>query len=313
VQATVDAREEFRNIGPACGFIVLSRAQQLLSPWLLQVILIIGTWVAIMCLPTQRRCSREFLSLVYGERARLIDVWRHFFTYINFQLLRLRLGSGAKPIGSLEGENGASFEALMESGEPALFGTFHFGHSDLLGFLLATRGRRVAMVRLRVGNSDDIKILERHFGRGVSFIWVNEPENLLFAIKSAIERGDSIALQCDRLFSSRSESFYFLGAKRMFPFAIYHLAILFGRPVMFCLGLPDGNGGTSIIPSPLFRPDPALRREENLVRARIHFQEVLRRLETTVRKQPMQWFNFLALNPEVHGANSGAVLHAESI
>jgi len=226
-------------------------------------------------------------------------VWRHFFTYLDFLLLRLRLGNGAPPQGSLAPENSADFESLMQSGEPALFGTFHFGHSDLLGFLLATRGRRVAMVRLRVGNSADTDMLERQFGKTVSFLWVNEPENLLFAIKGAIERGDSVALQCDRLFSSRAEPFHFLGAERMFPFAIYHLAILFDRPVMFCVGLPDGTGGTSVVASPMFRPEPALGTAENFVRARVHFQVVLKRLEAAVRRYPNQWFNFLPMNPPV--------------
>jgi predicted LPLAT superfamily acyltransferase len=287
-----------RNPGPQWGFRFLQGVQRVPRP-LLQPLLALGTWVAVAVMPAQRKHSRTYLAHVLGRRAKMVEVWRHFFTYLEFLLLRLRVAGGMPADCRLEPENAADFERLMESGEPALFGTFHFGHSDLLGFALATRGRRVAMVRLRMSNSEDTQMLERQFGGAVSFIWVNEPENLVFAMKSALERGDSLALQCDRLHTAKSEPFHFLGARRMFPFTIYHLAVILGLPVMFCIGLPDRSGGTLIDVAPLFRPDPTLGREPNLQRAREHFQAVIARLERRVRQTPMLWFNFMPLNPEM--------------
>jgi predicted LPLAT superfamily acyltransferase len=291
------APQQFRNPGPTWSYDFLSRVQRLRPRWLLKALLAVGTWGAVVQLSDQRRHSRDFLSRVLGRKAGLRDVWRHFFSYLEFLLLRLRIAKGAPARCVLDPEYAAHFEGLMQSGEPALFGTFHFGHSDLLGFLLARRGRRVAMVRLRVGNSGDTVMLKEHFGDAVSFIWVNDPDNLLFAMKAALERGDSLAMQCDRLFSSRTEPFEFLGATRIFPFAIYHLAILFDRPVMFCIGVPEDADGTRVRASPLFRPDAALSRAENIAAARQHFQVVLHRLELLVRKYPYDWFNFLPLNP----------------
>lgn len=288
-----------RNPGPKWGFRFLLGIQRL-PMWLIRPLLAAGTWVAVARMPVQRAHSRAFFSVIRGRRATLTDVWRHFFCYLNFLLLRLRVATGVTPARCrLAGDNSAAFEALIGSGEPALFGTFHFGHSDLLGFALAKRGRRVAMIRLRMSNAEDTEMLERTFGREVSFIWVNEPESLLFAMKGAIERGESLAMQCDRLYAAKTEPFEFLGARRAFPFTIYHLAVLFQRPVMFCFGVPDGEDGTFVLPSPLFRPEPTATREENFVRARVHFQEVLSRLERLVRQDPTLWFNFIPLNPAV--------------
>lgn len=294
---TSAAHSKFRNPGPSWGYAALTQAQRIFPRWMLQVPLVLGTWVAVALLPIPRRHSRDYLTGLLGRPAGLTDVWRHFFAYLEFLLLRLRVARGVEARCVLAPEYADDFEDLMRSAEPALFGTFHFGHSDLLGFLLALRGRRVAMVRLRVENSGDTELLERHFGDAVSFIWVNDPDNLLFAMKSAIDRGDSLAMQCDRMFSSRTAAFYFLGERRLFPFAIYHLAVMFQRPVMFCIGLPDGLDGTRVEPSPLFRPDPALDRTENLRRAQVHFQGVLNRLEVLVRQHPYHWFNFLPHNP----------------
>jgi predicted LPLAT superfamily acyltransferase len=296
-----------RNPGPRWGFWFLQTADRWLPRWLFRGLLMAGTWVAVALLPQQRHHSRAFLTEALGRPARTTDVWRHFFAFLDLLMLRLRIAGGAAPRCELAPENAGDFERLMASGAPALFGTFHFGHSDLLGFLLSTQGRRVAMVRLRVANSADTAMLEAQFGRAVSFIWVNEPESLLFALKSAIEAGHSLAMQCDRMeFTAKTEAFQFFGAARLFPFTIYHLAILFGRPVMFCLGLPERDGGTCVLASPLFTPEPGFGREENFQRARLHFQAVLARLETLVRQHPQLWFNFLPLNPRVQPAAAGA-------
>lgn len=288
-----------RNAGPSWGQQFLTRAQRLAPRWLLWPALKAGTWVAVARMPEQRRHSRDFLTLIHGRPAGIMDVWRHFFSFLELLMLRLKIAGEGPGRCALADENRADFDSLMASGEPALFGTFHFGHSDLLGFLLAARGRRVAMIRLRMANSPDTERFARQFGEAVSFIWVNEPQNLLFALKEAMDAGHSIAMQCDRTeFTAKTGVFDFLGARRVFPFTIYHLALMYGRPVMFCFGLPDGAGGTRVISMPLFRPDLSSR-GENLARARQHFQAVLTRFEQLVREHPLQWFNFHPLTEAI--------------
>ena len=212
-------------------------------------------------------------------------------------MLRLRVAHGLPHHGELA-PDATGFHELLASGEAALLGTFHVGHSDLTGFLLGPQeGRRVFMVRQRVGNSHDTEVLGARFGSWVRFIWVNEPANLLFALKEAIAAGGSVALKCDRLeFSAKTEAFEFLGARRQFPFTIYHLALIFRMPVVLCLGLPAGPGRSTVLSSTLFRPDDT-DKTANLCRARAHFQEFLIRLEGLLRADPMLWFNFIPLNP----------------
>jgi predicted LPLAT superfamily acyltransferase len=251
-------------------------------------------------MPAQRAHSRAYLTLVLGRPPRLVEVWTHFHAFTEFLVLKLRTGRGARLTCTLAPENRAEFEALAGSDRPALFGTFHLGWSDLLGYLLSDWGRRVSVLRTRVGNSDDTRLLgERFAGRGVSFLWVNDPANFMFELKDALQAGESLALKCDRLdFSARTEVFDFLGARRVFPFTIYFLAVLFEKPVVFCLGLPGAERDTlRVVASPVFTPDPAASRKENLAAAHRHFQAVLVQLETELRRQPFLWFNFVPLNP----------------
>jgi len=293
-----------RNPGPGWGYGFLLWAERWWPGWFFRPMLMAGTWVGVACLPAQRAHSRAYLAVVLGRPATLTEVWRHFFAFAGFLMLKLRAGRGAAVHCGLAPENAAAFEALVASNRPALFGTFHFGGSDLLGYLLGARGRHVSILRLRVGNSADTHLLGARFAGQVAFLWVNDPATVLFELKAALEAGESLALKCDRLeFSARAEPFRFLGAARMFPFTIYHLALLFDRPVVFCTAVPAaGPDELRVFASPVFIPDPAAGREVNTQAARRHFQGVLAQLEALVRAHPFLWFNFLPLNPAVSAA-----------
>lgn len=290
-----------RNPGPSWGFAFLLWAERWWPRWLFRPALMAGTWVGLAFMPDPRRHSRDYLRVVLGRPPRLQEVWRHFFAFTESLMLRLRVGHGFSVRGQLAPENSDDFNRLIASGRPALFGTFHFGDSDLLGYLLGPLGCRVSLVRLRVGNSADTAALGQRYAEHVSFLWVNDPANLLFELKAALESGASVAMKCDRLeFSARAEPFQFLGARRLFPFTIYHLAVLFHRPVNFCVAVSgDTPEALTIYASPLFEPDAAAGTAENLAAARVHFQGVLTQLETLVREDPFLWFNFTPLNPAV--------------
>jgi predicted LPLAT superfamily acyltransferase len=289
-----------RNPGPSWGSAFLLWAERWWPRWFFRPVLMAGTWVAVAFMPGQRAYSRTYLTVVFGRPARLVEVWRHFLALTDSLILSLRAGRGATVRCTLDLENKGTFESLVSSGRPALFGTFHFGDSDLLGYLLAGWGRRVTIIRLQVGNSVETRLLGERFSEQVSFLWVNDPARLIFDLKAAIEAGDSLALKCDRVeFSTRTEPFDFLGAKRLFPFTIYHLALMFDRPVVFCLALPgNGRDELRVLSSPVFTPDAAAGRDGNLAAARVHFQGVLTQLEKLVRAHPFLWFNFLPMNPE---------------
>jgi predicted LPLAT superfamily acyltransferase len=285
-----------RNAAPSRWYEFLRRADRCVPASIFDGLLRIGAWVAVFIMPCGRRYSREYLAAVFGRPARLTEIWRHFFAFTEMLVLRLRMAEGrphhCRPLPSCD-----EFKAVLTSRRPALLGTFHFGNSDLLGFLLSTFGCHVHMIRLRMKTSRDTHRLGHRFGKSVTFIWVNDTSNLLFAVKQAAQSGSSIALKCDRPeHSSKLEAFEFLGERRLFPFTIYHLAIMFQLPVGFCVGVPGGADESLLHGSPVFEPNAASK-AENLERGRAHFQEALTHLETLVRANPFLWFNFTPLIP----------------
>ena len=285
-----------RNPGPSWGYGFLRNAARVIPEAVFRPMRAAGTWVAVGVMPVQRRASREYLRVALAREPGPSDVFRHFFSVCEALMLRLRVADGRPHTCVLEA-GADDFARWLASDRPAILGSFHIGDSDLTGFMLAGQGgKRVRIIRLRVGNAHDTDALAALFGDRLSFVWVNEPGELLFALKEAGASGDVLVLQCDRPdHSARGEPFDFLGATRVFPFTIYHLALIFGRPVLLSFGVPAAPNTSTVHASPAFEPVEGEPRAEALNRARAHFQAFLRRVEEHLRAHPYQWLNFLPL------------------
>lgn len=281
-----------RNPGPTWGYAFLRRLDRISPRPLTRALLGFGTFFAWAWMGKQRRQSQAFLTDALGREPTWREGWRHFFAFAEFLMERFRVASGRDPTFLQSDESEDRVEALARGEEQALYGTFHFGMSDLMGFWLTRFGVSVRMVRHQVGNSDDLARLEARFGGGVGFIWVNDPSDLLFALKGALEDGYSVAMECDRVqHSSKRERFRFLGRERWFPFTIYHLSALFGLPVVFAFGVPAEEGKIEVHSSRVFRPEGESK-AATLAAAKAHFRETLELLESLVERNPYLWFNF---------------------
>lgn len=288
------------NPGPSWGYSAIVFFDRWLPRPLFDFVVSIGVWIGLVFMPKQRRNSQDYLTVVSGARPGVNEIYRHYRTFTESLITKLTLEHRGFPefvFSELSHEQ--AFRELCASPQQVLFGTFHVGYSDMIGCLLTRFDRKVSLVRLKVGNSLDTDMLGRLFAGQVNFIWINEPEEFLFSIKSAVERGESLALQCDRIDAGgRQEPFQFLGKKRLFPMTIYFLSSIFNMPVVFSFTGPAANGQPiSVFTSPVFHPQGS--QSSVLEAGRIHFQEVLFMLESHLHKYPNLWFNFLPLNPAI--------------
>src|SRR5579872_628756 len=133
---TADPKAQPRNPGPSWGYQGIRLCDRLLPESLFRAIRISGTWVAVLVMARQRGCSRDYLRIVLGREPTLRDVFRHFLSVCEALVLRLRVAAG-RPHRCVHGHGSADFEKWLQSGRPALLGTFHIGNSDLTGFMLA--------------------------------------------------------------------------------------------------------------------------------------------------------------------------------
>ncbi len=162
-------------------------------------------------------------------------------------------------------------------------------------------GGRAHMVRKKVGNSDDIDRLASRYAGSVAFIWINDWSRLILAMNDALRSGCSLAMQCDRFeYSSKREGFEFFGRRLLFPFTIYHLAIMHGLPVTLSYAVSTDDDPEAIVvhTPPMFHPrEGHEHRRENFAAAHEHFQGFLTMIEAQLRCTPYLWFNFTPLNP----------------
>lgn len=289
-----------RNPGPSWGYWFLRTADRVLPECVYRPLRAFGTLIAMANMPAQRRHSRAYLEVVLGRAPRFREVFRHFFAFEEALMTKLRVING-QPHRTVYAAGADDFRTWLEGGGPVLLGTFHFGVSDLQGCQIGGyHDQDVYVVRQRVGNSHDTDKLAERFGSRLKFLWINDPREMLFALKDAAATPAAIALQCDRVeFAARAEAFEFLGARRLFPFTIYHLALIFGRPVLFSVGVPESPEHATLHAAPRFDPIPGEPKEAALARAREHFQDFLRQVEALLRRDPYLWFNFTPLNPVV--------------
>ncbi len=294
------AGQPARNPGPSWGYQFLRLCDRVLPEPVFRPLRALGTLIAMAGMPGQRRHSRAYLEIVLGRRPGWRAVWRHFFAFEECLMIKLRVLNG-RPHRTVYAPGADDFRVWLDGGGPMLLGTGHVGGSDLLGCEIAGYPpHETHVVRQRVANSHDTDKLAERFGGRLHFVWVNEPADMIVALTAAAATPAAIALQCDRIdFASRTEDFDFLGARRSFPFAIYHLALIFGRPVLLAIGIPNGPALATLHASPRFDVRPGEPRDAALARARDHFQAFLRELEGALRRDPYLWFNFTPLNPVV--------------
>ncbi len=294
-----EPRTSRRNFGPGfgCDLIVLGDkvTPRPLEHAVVYLVALVGLVVARQNIPH----SRAYLEAVTGRPASIFQIWKHYQRMVFGLVRKLRAARGITPRVVLPPTAPADYAKLRDSGDGLLFGTFHVGDSDLLGCLLGPFfSKRVTMVRLRVGNSDDTERLVGRFGEHIDYLWINRPEDVLFGIKNALSEGRPIALQCDRdEYASRTEYFRFLGTRRRFPFTIYHLSALLRKPVAIAFAVPRADGASELHTPPVFTPCAKASRDEVLRAGAEHFQGVLDTLEGLLRRDPYVWFNFTPLNP----------------
>ncbi len=267
-------------------------------------LLALGTWigggVACLLMPKERHHSTLYLEAILRRRPSKLEIWRHFHAFAAVLVAKIGAGMGRKVELVCEGQD-LEHAKIIYADDPLLLGTFHVGASDLLGFEVSQTGRRLRMVRIRVGNSGDLAALTRIFGNKVQFVWVNKPEHLLFALRDALQADDvTVALQCDRTEGAeRGEPFAFLGRQRLFRTSIYRLARIFDRKILFSVAVPEKGFHRFRIRAYNVFDGSGLDNRQYQVAAREHFQGVLNWLEAILLEHPYIWFNFLPLNPEV--------------
>ncbi len=242
---------------------------------------------------TGRRRAARYLSRVLGRPATLADQFRHFYTFATLILDRPFFLTGKHESIPFTVQGAELLQKEIRAGHGCILVSAHLGSFDGLRALGKTFGEiRVRPIMYEANAQKVSKILHAlnpELARDI--IVAGKPESFV-GIKEDVERGDSLGVLADRIFSDdRRITANFFGVPAAFPAGPWLISHLIGAPVflVFALVQPDGHYDIHIEP---FSPRVTLDRND---RER-HLQELVARfaarLEHYCRLGPYNWFNF---------------------
>jgi predicted LPLAT superfamily acyltransferase len=259
-------------------------ARSLLYPITLYFLLTAGT---------QRRASREFLTLALGRPANLRDLTRHFHSFASTILDRVFLLTDRFDCFDLQIFNHSLIaEQVAQQRGCVLIGS-HLGSFEALRTTaLMKRSLPIKILMYPEHNQMLMRILtELNPAIQENIIPLGLPDTLIRA-RECVEQGSIIGLLGDRIAdSSKTVSCQFMGRPTLFSQGPMLLASLLKAPVFLFFGLYLG-GNRYEIHIEHFADQITLERGMREREIQVWTQRYAERLEHYARMAPYNWFNF---------------------
>lgn len=191
----------------------------------------------------------------------------------------------------VEVTNRQLFEEMLAQPGGFIVAGSHVGNLELMGHFFSQDTKTLNVVIFGGENESLQGQRRKSFSQhNVNDIPVSDDLNHIFAIKTALDRGEVVVLLCDRIFgSSKTLEVDFFGHPAKLPYGSFLLAAQMQVPVVTLssakLRHAHYQGYVNLLP----QPDPSMN-----LRARSQFiaQQYVHSLEDTLKKHPEQWFNF---------------------
>jgi lauroyl/myristoyl acyltransferase len=180
-------------------------------------------------------------------------------------------------------------EEALRLGRGAIVGTAHLGSWHVGSHALERFGVPVNVVMAHEPDSRVQSMIEGMRDQKLNVIYSTGSVFSSLAARTALQRGEIVAMQVDRLMGNGAMEIDFFGQPARFPTGPVVLARTTGAPIIpaFAVRLPDG--------AHLFAAEAPVvvrttRDRESDVREAL--ERVAGHLEAWIRRYPYQWFNF---------------------
>lgn len=183
------------------------------------------------------------------------------------------------------------FEEML--GQPGGFivAGSHVGNFELVGHFFKQDQKPINIIVYDGENADfQARRRESFQAHNVKMIPVKEDLSHIFAIKTALDNGEIVAILCDRIFgSSKTLEVDFMGRKAKFPLGTFVLAAQMEVPMVLLVAVKERGTRYHGCVRKL-----ALAPEGMNIRGRSKFlaEQYAENLGLIVRECPEQWFNF---------------------
>lgn len=218
-------------------------------------------------------------------------VFKHFLSFGRAIIDRTAiLAGGAKKFSfTFDGEQ--HIHDAVAAGKGVLLLTAHVGNWEAAGQLLA----RVKCPINVTGFDKEIPairaVLDRSAKQHFKLIPLTGAPTDAIQLVAAMRRGELVCMMGDRTYGSPAQNIPFLGGTAPFPIGGYVMAAIAGAPIVTVFSLREPGGHYHFFGFPPVPPHhpPHHQRDAHLRACAMQFAE---RLETIVKRDPFQWYNF---------------------
>ena len=229
--------------------------------------------------------------LHYGRFRSFVNVYANHFLFGAAMLDRFAAYGGAKFKITVEG-NEYYWKKLAEPGGFLQLSS-HFGNFEMAGYMLSQDVKQTNAI-IYGGETDTITEHRKRLFREMNIHPIIPQADLshIYAINSALERGEIISMPGDRKLGSQKQfRCRFFDGHANFPMGPYLLAASKEVPLVSIFVLKEGVKRYRIFVEEVTLPDE-YRQKPTRQRAAALAQAFAEKLEHMVRKYPRQWFNY---------------------
>ena len=218
-------------------------------------------------------------------------VFKHFYSFGRAIIDRSAiLAGGAKKFTfTFDGEQ--NIHDAVAAGKGVLLLTAHVGNWEAAGQLLA----RVKCPINVTGFDKEVPAiraaLDRSAKQHFKLIPLTGSPTDAIQLVAAMRRGELVCMMGDRTYGSPAQTIPFLGGQAPFPIGGYVMAAIAGAPIVTVFSLREPGGHYHFFGFPPVPPHhpPHNQRDAHLRACATQFAA---RLETIVKRDPFQWYNF---------------------
>jgi predicted LPLAT superfamily acyltransferase len=219
-------------------------------------------------------------------------VFKHFLSFGMALIDRTAVLAGKTKHFSFTFDGEHNLRNAAAEGKGVLLLTAHVGNWEVAGQLLSRLGVPVNVTGFDNESPEVRELLNKAQGRQkFKLIPMTGSPTDAIPLVAALRRGEVVAMLGDRPYGSPSTSVPFMGGKAMFPVGAYVMAAIADAPLVQVFSLREPRGHYHFFGFPAVRPHhpPHAERDAHLRKCAAQFAA---NLESVVRRDPLQWYNF---------------------
>jgi predicted LPLAT superfamily acyltransferase len=275
------------------GIAFFIRAIQLLGPrfcYLLAVFPAAYFTFASPDVPATMDFHRRIFGRVPWWRRRWL-VFKHFYAFGRALIDRTAILAGRTENYSFTFDGEQHIHDAVAQGKGVLLLTAHVGNWEAAGHLLSRVKCPINVTGFDKETPAIRAMLDRSSRQHFKLIPLTGAPTDAIQLVAAMRRGELVCMMGDRTYGSPGTEVPFFGAPALFPIGGYVMAAIAGAPIVQVFSLRESGGHYRFFGFPPLPPTRPAHHERD-GHLKNCAQQFAANLESIVRRDPLQWYNF---------------------